>query len=1290
MAVDAKAPGVGTVLEDRYRLLSEIGRGGMGTIYRAHDQALERDVAVKVVSPSELGSAGRTRLIHEARAAAQLNHPNIVTVHDVGQVDGAPFIVMELVEGASLHERPPDSTRELVRVAIQVCAALDHAHGHGVVHRDLKPENILIAPDGTAKLTDFGLALSVASRVTSEGAFTGTVFYLAPEQALGQPVDGRADLYALGVILYELSAGRLPFVADEPLAVISQHLYTPVVPPSTFNEAVPADLERVILQLVAKRPEDRPASARELSRLLEAMDLTPGRPGRAAQVPLLERIARGRLVGRERELQEARTLWQRAAAGQSQVLLISGEPGVGKTRLTRELAAQAAVGGGAVLTGECFASAGAPYAPISQILTQALDGHKPDDLELPGFVVADLITLAPMLRTHHPNVAPNPPAEPQAEQQRISESVIQLLAALSKRGPVLLAVEDAHWADGGSLALIRYLAQRIRRPDLRLMIVLTYREVELDEARALSDVLVDLHREHLATRIKLTRLTREQTGEMLGVLFQEEITPEFLDGIYRETEGNPFFIEEVCKTLIEDGVLTRAGGHWRRPDMREVRVPQSVRLAIQARLARLPEAAQEVLRRASILGREFDVDLLQAVCDVDEDGLIEALETAERAQLIEEMREARAASPRFTFVHALVPHTLAESVSGLRRQRLHRRVAEAMEKLEGDRLDELAPIIGRHFAEAGDWDKAADYLLRAGDQAQRLYAYQEAIADYEEALAVLRERKELEREARTLLKLGSLYHATFDFARSRRTYQEGFAAWQSAGLAQPAAAMQPASRPFRTVWGRADSLDPMRAERVYDNAVVEQLFGGLVERTPEMDIVPNIARAWEIHEGGLSYVFRLRPDVRWTDGMPVTARDFEVAWKRILDPAFASSNARFLNDIKGARAFHTGELSSPEGIGVRAIDPLTLSVELESPSGAFLHVLTIPGLSGIPAHVLDKHGEAWTDPAHLVSNGPFLVEAWHPGERVVLVRNPDYRGRSSGNVQRLELEFIEELDYDDLLRRYENNELEFIPIGEWKVEEFRHRHADEYVTGPQAHTEWIWMRWNHPPFEDRRVRQAFVHACDREAMVVQRLRGLDPPGTGGLVPLGMPGHQPGIGLPFDPDRARRLLAEAGYPGGRGLPEIEFMALAVMGESPHLSYLCEQWKDVLGVEVRRSAVSFPEYLRRNREAPPALSRHAWLADYPDPDNFLRVGLSYAGDVRWSEEYAGLVEAAGRSSDQRQRMALYARADRLLVQEAVVMPLTYGRFDILIKPWVRRYPFSPVGFWFWKDVVMEEGG
>lgn len=738
------------VLQNRYRIEGELGQGGIGAVYRAHDNLLDRAVAVKMLSDATLGQESRARLLREARAAARLNHPNIVGIYDVGGADegGTPFIVMEMVEGQSLFERPPQTTAEVLSAARQICAALDHAHSHGVVHRDLKLENVLITREGAVKLTDFGLAQSVASRLTGDGRILGTVFYLAPELALGQPYDGRADLYALGILLYELTTHKLPFDGDNPLAVISQHLHAPVVPPRAHDGHIPPALDALIVRLLQKHPGDRPASAAEVKAALEEIAAGAAQPpGIQAKgsdhVSLLDRIVRGRLIGRERELAEAAALWRKAASGEAHVLLISGEPGIGKSRLARELTALAEVWGATALVGECYAEGGAPYGPMARILQASFARSSPPadsraagriPSQLPALVLADLITLAPALRARLPDVPPNPRLDPLAEQQRIFESVVEWCAALSTRAPTLIVIDDAHWADSGTLALVRHLARRSRASRLPVLIALTYREIELDETHALNETLADLNRERLALRIKLTRLSHEQTRSLLAVMFEEEIAPELLDGIYRETEGNPFFVEEVCKALIEEGQLEFADGRWRRPSMDQVRVPQSVRVAIQARVGKLAPQAQDVLRLAAIIGREFEFDVLRQASELNEETLIESLDLAARAQLIDEVRgKRRRGSETFVFAHALIPAALRESVSGLRRGRLHRRAAAALESLRPDDFEALA----YQYAEAGDEDRARAYYLRAGDRARKLYAHGDAVKFYGEALALL-------------------------------------------------------------------------------------------------------------------------------------------------------------------------------------------------------------------------------------------------------------------------------------------------------------------------------------------------------------------------------------------------------------------------------------------------------------------------------------------------------------------------------------------------------------------------
>jgi tetratricopeptide (TPR) repeat protein len=640
--------------------------------------------------------------------------------------------VMELLTGDSLFVTRPTAIDAILAIVRQVCAALEHAHTHGIIHRDLKLENIIVSEEGIATLTDFGLARSDASRISMEGMIVGTVFYLAPEQALGQPLDGRADLYALGVILYELTAGRVPFIGEDPLTVIAQHLHAPVVPPSTYNAAIPPWLDALILNLLSKRPEDRPASASEVLRILDGDEQAKSFE---VQTSILDRLVRGRLVGREHESDEARAAWRQVIAvpGERPVLLISGETGVGKTPLMREVTTLAEVSGSKVLVTQCYDQSGAPYAPVTELIRQAVLPYPPGLMD--EAVLTDLLALAPDLRTQMPQTPAYLPVDMQSEQQRLYESFTALCVAITARTPLLIVVEDVHWADSSTLFLLRHLARRSHALKLKLLLLLTYRDEHLDESCCLNDVLLDFNRERLAGRIKLARFTRDQTRNLLANMLQEEPSKEFVDGVYRVTEGNMLFIEEVCRSLIEEGKLTREDGRWRYPRMDEIHIPETIQATIQARVNKLPDQVQDVLRLAAVIGSEFDFNILQKASEQDEEILIDAIEIAERAQIIEEVKSKStlALGEAFTFVHTLIPATLHDSVSGLRRHRMHRRVAAAIEEMHPDDSTQFEAL-AFHYEKAGDISRARDYHTRAGDKAMAVFANQEAERDYRSAI----------------------------------------------------------------------------------------------------------------------------------------------------------------------------------------------------------------------------------------------------------------------------------------------------------------------------------------------------------------------------------------------------------------------------------------------------------------------------------------------------------------------------------------------------------------------------
>jgi ABC-type oligopeptide transport system substrate-binding subunit len=316
------------------------------------------------------------------------------------------------------------------------------------------------------------------------------------------------------------------------------------------------------------------------------------------------------------------------------------------------------------------------------------------------------------------------------------------------------------------------------------------------------------------------------------------------------------------------------------------------------------------------------------------------------------------------------------------------------------------------------------------------------------------------------------------------------------------------------------------------------------------------------------------------------------------------------------------------------------------------------------------------------------LETWQRGKKLVLALNPDHHSKHQlrGNVQRVALFPL--VDWPDRLQRYESDSLDVLGITYFPLAEreaARQRHAEEYVSLPNLETCYLVFDATRPPFDDVRVRQAFALATDRTALAEVALRGYVTAATGGLLPQGMPGHSPDIGLPYDPNQARRLLAEAGYPGGRGFPVVD--ALAFHAVQARTACLYAQWQKALGVEIAWQTPQWATFLAQLRNERPHLFFAIWVADYPDPDNFLRVSRAEVWAGWQNKEFDRLVGKARRAMEQEERITRYRRADEILVAEVPILPLTYEREHLLIKPWVSHYPITASKTVFWKDVVIE---
>src|SRR5438552_1320569 len=517
----APAPAMpATIAGGRYQLRCLLGEGGKKRVYLATDTRLDRDVAIALIKTEGLDEAGLARVRREARAMGKLgDHPHIVTVFDIGEEAGQPYIVSQhmpggsvddLLQAADRHRLPIEQT---LRIADEVCRALQHAHDCGVVHRDVKPSNVWLTADGTAKLGDFGLAVARdRSRLTVEGMMVGTVAYMPPEQALGRPPEARSDLYALGAMLYEMVTGRPPFLGDDAVAIISQHLNTAPVAPSWHNAQVPRALEALILKMLAKAPEERPASAGAVRQALATVSAqAPAVVERGEEGNPLDRLASGVFVGRERELEELRTSVDAARAGQGQLVLLAGEPGIGKTRTASELGTYARLRGFQVLWGRCHETGGAPaYWPWVQIIRTYLHDRDPRNVRSEmGTGAADIAQLVSEVRERLPDLPALPALEPEQARFRLFDSITAFLRNATAHQPLVLVLDDLHWADAPSLLLLQFLAREMG--SARLLVIGTYRDIELgrdfglDTIQPLSAVaaerLLELLDEAIAARI---------------------------------------------------------------------------------------------------------------------------------------------------------------------------------------------------------------------------------------------------------------------------------------------------------------------------------------------------------------------------------------------------------------------------------------------------------------------------------------------------------------------------------------------------------------------------------------------------------------------------------------------------------------------------------------------------------------------------------------------------------------------------------------------------------------------
>ncbi len=741
------------LIGNRYQLADKLGAGNMGVVYRAIDRLTGNTIALKRVTvsgdqlrfASQGGSSDfRFALANEFQTLASLHHPHIISVLDYGfDVERQPYFTMSLLENSRTIVQAGEDATDVVRVRllVEMLQALAYLHRRGIIHRDLKPGNVLVDSGGQVKVLDFGLA---AER-QREGETVGTLAYMAPEIMQEQAATNASDLYAVGVMAYELFAGCHPFDHENSGVMIMQ----------IFNDKpdlspLPDDINDIVGKLLEKDPADR---YQEVYAVIKDLSEAVGQAVPEESVAIRDSFLQAaKFVGRNAELEQLSDALDSAMSGKGSAWLIGGESGVGKSRLVDELRTKAMVKGALVLRGQGVAEGGLPYQLWRDPLRRLILSTELSDLETS--VLKELVSDVGDLLGR--DVADAPELEGEAQQQRLMLTGVDVFRR--QKQPVVLLLEDLQWARE-SLEPLKQFSRIIG--ELPLLVIGSYRD---DERPDLPEKLTDMQ------MMSLSRLSPEEMAELSeSMLGEAGSRPQVMDLLQRETEGNVFFLVEVVRVLAEDAGRVGDVGRETLPD---TVFAGGVQQVVQRRLSRVPESAQSMLKLAAVAGRQLDIQVLCLFAGVEMDFDNWLITCANLAVL--DVQEGR-----WRFAHEKLRAGVLAGLPEDERPILHRKIAKAIEATyPGDEAQ--AVMLMEHWRVAGDSDKEAFYARIVGEQFWRISAFHDAIEAFERALTVTPEDDTASR-ATLLVSLGKSYEGLSDYSTSTQYLEEGLVLAQRVG-----------------------------------------------------------------------------------------------------------------------------------------------------------------------------------------------------------------------------------------------------------------------------------------------------------------------------------------------------------------------------------------------------------------------------------------------------------------------------------------------------------------------------
>jgi tetratricopeptide (TPR) repeat protein len=720
----------GSIINGRYELRRLIGAGGMGSVYEVGDALHpERKVALKTIHGAVLRPERVSLFKSEFKTMAELRHPNVAAVYDFEPLQGSTdhFFTMEHIAGRDLLQASEGvSCSEIVAVLVQICRALSYLHSRKIVHFDIKPANILVDGEKRVRVLDFGIAGNGRGNM-----LLGTPAYMAPELLSDEAdVDHRADLYSLGVVLYQLLARRVPFTGATVAILLQKHATEPVAFDDDTAARWPEWLRHITLRLCAKEPAERYRSA---NAVIEDINRLSGSGHQLETAETKESyILSSRFVGRERELERVLSyVWGKTGAltdASAGAMVLSGVSGVGKSRFVREVKQQAQLAGLPFVEGSCYEGAFDPLGPFADVHRHvarlARSSPASDLLERYSLALGSVDpTLVPGVRTR--------PFTTEDERRMLIEQLGSFLIEVAERVPYVLYLNDLQWASGDTIDLARNLVKRLARQQgtrAKLALLGSYRADEL-QGRPLARLLSESDIETIALKPLEGDQIQRMLGSMLGI---DELPRAFVDRVTVETAGVPFFVEEVMRSLVDRGDVYLEQGRWAASAaVGELEIPATMANVFRRRASLLEPRARALFEVMAVYAQPVPARTLAAVMGADDETIF---------RLLRGLFDRQMAVPSggdelvYSIHHDRMRQILYADLTADRRRQLHHDIARTLAELNGD-----VHAIAHHYWLAEAREPALFYLLRAGDEAQKGNAYALAIEHLGRALGLMDE-----------------------------------------------------------------------------------------------------------------------------------------------------------------------------------------------------------------------------------------------------------------------------------------------------------------------------------------------------------------------------------------------------------------------------------------------------------------------------------------------------------------------------------------------------------------------